>query len=164
MLVSEMTATHRIGVDEYLHMCFEPHAEYVEGQIVERSVPNEEHSSMQSYLIEQLRLLGRGHNFVVRPELRIQTTPSRFRIPDLCLRHRETDQIELTIEIISPDDALSEVWQKIREYLNLGIPAVWLIDPATRTGEMHSADAVERDNGGLMSYAGIVIDLNRVSD
>ena len=35
----------------------------------------------------------------------------------------------LVIEIISPDDRISEVRKKLQEYLDAGVLHVWLIDP-----------------------------------
>jgi Uma2 family endonuclease len=39
---------------------------------------------------------------------------------------------ELVVEILSPDDAWTEVTQKIREYLSIGVRLVWIVDPRTR--------------------------------
>jgi Uma2 family endonuclease len=36
------------------------------------------------------------------------------------------------IEILSPEDRLSRVREKINDYLSFGVSYVWLLDPATR--------------------------------
>src|ERR1035438_8849467 len=61
-----------------------------------------------------------------------------FRVPDVCLVLGEpAEQIFRTppficIEILSPDDRLSEMRQRVEDYLAFGVPYVWILDPATR--------------------------------
>ena len=42
----------------------------------------------------------------------------------------------LVVEILSPDDTYSEIEDRSRDYMNMGVETVWLIDPKTRTGRM----------------------------
>ena len=46
-----MATTHLISVEEYLNSTYEPDAEYVEGRIVQRALPQKPHSKIQTYLI-----------------------------------------------------------------------------------------------------------------
>lgn len=39
---------------------------------------------------------------------------------------------ELVVEILSPDDRMSEVREKLRDYFSVDVLAVWLVDPALR--------------------------------
>ena len=40
---------------------------------------------------------------------------------------------DLAVEVLSPNDSLKEVGQKIGEFLECGVPLVWLVDPAHET-------------------------------
>ena len=40
---------------------------------------------------------------------------------------------DLAIEVLSPHDSLQEVGRKIGEFLECGVPLVWLVDPARET-------------------------------
>ena len=40
---------------------------------------------------------------------------------------------DLAVEVLSPHDSLREVGQKIGEFLECGVPLVWLVDPAHKT-------------------------------
>lgn len=40
---------------------------------------------------------------------------------------------DFAVEILSPDDRMSDVLDKVRFYLEHGVRLVWLIDPRTRT-------------------------------
>jgi Uma2 family endonuclease len=45
------------------------------------------------------------------------------------------------VEILSPDDSYSDTQERAQDYLEMGIKAVWLIDPRSRTGRMCIEDA-----------------------
>ena len=40
---------------------------------------------------------------------------------------------DLAVEVLSPSDSLKELGRKVGEYLENGVPIVWLVDPAQRT-------------------------------
>jgi Uma2 family endonuclease len=40
---------------------------------------------------------------------------------------------DLAVEVVSPQDSPREVGQKIGEFLECGVPVVWLVDPARET-------------------------------
>jgi len=40
---------------------------------------------------------------------------------------------DLAVEVLSPDDRASEVLDKVRDWLQAGCQAVWIVDPAKRT-------------------------------
>ena len=74
----------------------------------------------------------------VVPEQRVQVKPQRFRIPDVCVVLGQPNEQILTkppficIEILSPEDRMSRVEERIDDYLAMGVPHVWLLDPKTR--------------------------------
>lgn len=43
----------------------------------------------------------------------------------------------LAIEILSPNDVKKDITEKIHEYLAVGIPLVWLVDPDYETITVH---------------------------
>lgn len=43
----------------------------------------------------------------------------------------------IAVEILSPSDQHEEVAEKVQEYLDVGVPLVWVIDPIFRTVEVH---------------------------
>src|SRR5260221_38495 len=82
-----MATAQLVSVEEYLRSSFEYDAEYVEGRIVYRPLPQKSHSKMQGNLYSALRETGRSSGHKIWPELRIRTKrePARFRVPDLCV-------------------------------------------------------------------------------
>lgn len=47
----------------------------------------------------------------------------------------------LCIEILSPEDRMSRVEERIDDFLTMGVPYIWLLDPATRRA--YTATAAE---------------------
>jgi len=162
-----MATTHLVSVEEYLHTSFEHDAEYVEGRIVYRSVPKKPHSKMQSFLDRKLYEIGQRLGYKVWPEQRIRTKakPARYRVPDLCVTLGEPDEDVFTeppylcIEILSPDDVAAEVSAKVDEYLTLGVPYVWVVDPVSLGGEVHTRDGIELVGDGRFRAGAIEVDL-----
>ncbi|HEX5000059.1 MAG TPA: Uma2 family endonuclease [Terriglobia bacterium] len=40
---------------------------------------------------------------------------------------------DLVVEVLSPQDRLTEIGRKIGEYLEYGVPLIWLVDPREKT-------------------------------
>jgi Uma2 family endonuclease len=163
-----MAVAELVSVEQYLHTSFEHDAEFVEGRIVERPMPTWEHSSVQGFLIETLRIIGRSLDLFARPEQRIQTLADHFRVPDVCVVGERPDPQDrgivtqppyLCIEILSPEDRAAETMEKVREYLNFGVEWVWVIDPASLTGQVHSRSSVASVENKIFSTDRFSVDL-----
>ncbi|SRR5579875_166404 len=125
-----------ISVEEYLRTYYDPDMEYVDGQLVERSVGERRHSLIQGLVITELNNRRRERGFEVFAEQRIIIQPGRhYRIPDICVKAVPYDPVpvlerpDLTIEILSPDDTLTAAAEKCAEYFQAEIPANWVCDP-----------------------------------
>ena len=62
-----------------------------------------------------------------------------MRIPDVCVtlgpKPPEVVLVSppfLCIEILSPEDRMNRIQQRMDDYLRFGVPHVWLIDPQSR--------------------------------
>jgi Uma2 family endonuclease len=134
-----MASSTAISVEEYLHTSYEPDCDYVDGELIERNVGELKHSLLQSILNGYLRMLGRSLGFRVATELRIRVGAGRYRIPDITvmLRNQPSEPTPtrppfLCIEIVSPDDRLTRIIERVKEYLAFGVPHVWVVDPENR--------------------------------
>ena len=165
-----MAITELVSVEEYLHSTFEHDAEYVEGRIVPRPMPQKPHSKMQRDLLRMLCPVGDPLGYEVWPEQRIRTQrlPARYRVPDLCVTQGEasedvfTEPPFLCVETLSPGDTAVEVWAKVREYLAFGVACVWIVNPNTGTGEIHSPDGSERAENGRFRAGEIEVRLGEL--
>ena len=132
-----MSAGTSISVQEYLNTSYDPDVEYVDGVLVERNVGDEQHSNVQSNVIFALR--SKYKNVKVYPELRSRVTQTRYRLPDVCVTLRRPtaqkallEAAFLAIEILSEDDRMTRVLEKLKEYAANGTPHIWVIDPRLR--------------------------------
>jgi Uma2 family endonuclease len=122
-------------VEEYLQNSWDPDREYVDGFVLERNLGELPHSYLQGLFLQLFAARGL-HAFV---ELRAQVKPRRFRIPDvLAMREAPKSRFVRTppfivVEILSPEDRASALSDKIDDYLDFGVPNIWVVDPARRT-------------------------------
>ena len=139
MLSFERVATKtQITAEQYLRMTFEHDAEFVHGEIVERSMPDYIHSTIQALLAFLFGALRQSHGLLTCCELRLKLAPDVYRIPDVCLLiHPPEGRIPeepplVVIEILSKDDRHSDLMQKLEDYQSFGVPNIWVIDPMTK--------------------------------
>jgi Uma2 family endonuclease len=164
-----MATTHLISVEEYLHSTFEPDAEYVEGRIVPRSMPQKPHSKIQGYLYRTLYEVAHpiGYEIWVEQRVRTKRDPARYRVPDVCVTFGEPDEDIfseppfLCVEVLSPDDTARELRIKVDEYLSFGVAYVWVADPISLEGEIHTHDRIERVRDGRFRAGDIEVDLQK---
>jgi Uma2 family endonuclease len=160
-----MDAATAVSVEEYLHTSYEPDREYVNGRLVERHVGEYFHSMLQGLIVGEL-LKRRARSFRVFTEQRVRIgAEPRYRIPDICVKalpHRADPILEksdLVVEILSPDDRPAEVLRKIADYLQAGVPHIWIVDPYQRT--VMEADATGfREAVNLTLETGLVGSVN----
>jgi Uma2 family endonuclease len=133
-----MSSRTLISVEEYLASSFRPDCDYVDGHIEERNLGERTHSWIQGMLIICLGRYLETEGIQVLPEVRVQVKPTRFRIPDVCvvLGHPGEEILTkppfLCIEILSPEDRMSRMKERVNEYLAMGVPYVWVLDPQTK--------------------------------
>ena len=136
-----MASTTLISVNDYLRTSYRPDCDFVDGRIEERNVGEHDHAALQAALILWFGRHQEEWKIEVLPEQRIQISATRFRIPYVCLVSLEhaVEQI-LTkpplacIEILSPEDTLRKMQERISDYLQFGVKSVWILDPATERG------------------------------
>jgi Uma2 family endonuclease len=135
-----MATQTSVPLEEYLRTYYEPDMEYVDGQLVERHVGEYFHGLLQGAIVSELNQRRRARRFRVFPETRVRINDRpRYRIPDISvmsLPHEVTSVLtrpHLVIEIVSPDDEVSEMFQKVADYAEAGIPYVWIVDPYKRS-------------------------------
>ena len=131
-----MATGHLISVREYLSTVYRPDCDYVDGVVVERNLGQYDHARLQGEVMFYFQLRRKEWGITVVPEQRVQVAPTRFRIPDVCVVKGEpTDQVFRTppficIEVLSADDRLAHMHERVQDYLKFGVPYVFILDPA----------------------------------
>ena len=127
-----------ISVEEYLSECYEPDCDYVDGHLEERNLGERDHAWLQTLVVSYF--MARRKQWGVMPivELRVQVKPKRYRVPDVCVILGNTDEQILTkppficIEVLSPEDRMSRVLKRLQDFVEMGVPYVWILNPQTR--------------------------------
>ena len=134
------TATH-IPLEQYLSTEYQPDAEYVDGEVEERNAGEYEHNLVQLALVNWFNERGREWNIRSIQEQRTRLTPTRYRVPDVCVFSRTlpresifTQPQLVAIEVLSPEDKHSKIQERIEDFINFGIRNVWVVDPIKRMG------------------------------
>lgn len=152
-----MSTVALVPLSEYLSTSYRPDVDYVDGRIKERNSGEGPHSNAQgrSYAF----LFQRRAHFGIRvlPEQRVQVSPTRFRIPDVCVQLR-SDPFEpivrrppfLCIEILSRDDKAGDLMERIGDYFGMGVRFVWVIDPLTRRAFVYTPGHMDEVTDGFL--------------
>ena len=140
-----MSTKTQIRSEDYLRMTFEHDAEFVHGEIVERSIPDLTHSRIQTLIAVQFESLRQAHGLFSCVELRMKLAPDVYRVPDVAAiagklpEQQVSDRPPLgVVEILSKDDRHSDLMQELEEYRKWGVPHIWVIDPAMQRFSMYT--------------------------
>lgn len=132
------------------------HYELVDGQLVEKKL-----SFWASYVANNLScrltifsnanqsgwVVSEGASYQCFPD-----APNRVRRPDVSFIRRDRLSLaqatteghlaiapDLTTEVMSPNDLGYEVAKKVQQWLHAGVRLVWVVNPETRTIDVHRA-------------------------
>jgi Uma2 family endonuclease len=147
VIMSDM-ATTATSIKEYLSTSYRPDCDYVDGEIQERHVGEIDHSRLQLAIGAFFYNRRKESGISAFTEQRVQVSPNRFRVPDVCVVIGEPEGQILRvppfvcIEILSPDDRVSRMNERMVDYLNFGVPYVWLLDPQTRKAWQYTKGAM----------------------
>jgi len=115
-----MATSVLVPLSEYLTTSYEPDCEWIDGELKERTRGTNSHGSLQVFFIRFFSLHEERWQVRVVCELRMQVALRRFRVSDVVVL-RATDPFEeivttpplLCIEILSPEDRISDLQEKI---------------------------------------------------
>lgn len=134
-----MATKVQVPLEEYLLTSYEPDREYLDGEIAERSVPKYPHSRAQARLASAFERVAKTHKLFACTEMRLQIAPTRVRVADLAVFAGSEPAEETpsapplaTVEILSPDDRMTSVFEKLEEYAAWGVTHIWLVDAKRR--------------------------------
>lgn len=155
-----MAVQTAITVEEYLQTGYQPDCEYLDGNVVERNMGERSHSLTQTQIIVALSAQARARRVLVFTEQRVQVGPTRYRVPDICVMRADAPGEEilttpplLCVEILSRNDAMSEVVEKVNEYLRFGVPCVWVVDPWRRWAYIYTETGPREVKDGILRCA-----------
>ena len=133
----------RMTPEEYLALPEEkPYLEYVDGMVVQKPMPTEDHAELAMEVGHHIRLWLRGKKGRVGVEARAKLGDlPNYRLPDVSYWKPEIPRGNqapptLAAEIRSKDQTMAELRRKCEFLRSTGVEACWLIDPVSRTAEV----------------------------
>jgi Uma2 family endonuclease len=155
--------------EEYLRTSFEgPEPDYIEGELVERTVPNFFHSRVQVRLSDAFKPWEDRRQLFRSSEIRLRVSPDKFRVADFAVFSAEQNEAippdapYCVVEIVSPDDRYDEIMSKLADYEGAGVEFIFVADPPAhklsryRHGDLLAVAALE-----LTAYK-VMIPLNLI--
>ena len=120
--------------------------ELVDGEIIV-SPAGMRHSEIAANILHVIATFLEGDPIgkVYPPDVGISLANGNIRPPDVTfVRHEKLPNgkspkgfgelvPDLAVEVLSPNDSLKEVGRKIGEFLDCGVPIVWVVDPSRET-------------------------------
>jgi len=149
-----MTPVTVVTEEEYLRTSYDPDVDFVDGVLEERNVGESDHSILQGEIMRWVMNHCQPLGLFAVIELRTRIRSDRFRIPDVVIvrkvpRTRVLETAPLVaIEVLSPEDRLSRMQQRIDDYLAMGTPYVWVIDPESRRAWVYREGSIEESKDG----------------
>ena len=146
--------------------------EYWHGKVVEKAVPTWLHSVLQAVLLQMLYEAGYftgsetdlrlSREFAPRPDvMATRHAPQETRYPT------QPQEVEIVVEVLSPDDTVAEVNQKCQEYVALGVAQIYVADPESQSAWMWNPERRQLDrvetwtltNGHVITMADVWLQL-----
>lgn len=135
-----------VTVEEYLHTSYRPDCDYVDGRIEERNLGEHDHGFLQAPLGALFTNNRTAWQVRAVTDVRTQVKSARFRVPDVSVLRADAPREPIirhpqliAIEILSPEDRLNRLQERVDDYLEFGIENIWVFDPETR--RVWTADA-----------------------
>jgi Uma2 family endonuclease len=153
-----MSSTTLVSVQDYLATSYRPDRDFVDGELQERNLGELEHSLLQTAIGAWFWTRQKEWNVVPVVEQRVQVTPTRFRVPDVTvLRSDQAREPIITvpplvlIEVLSKDDTLRSMRERVDDYLNFGVRHVWILDPGSKRAYVCTATAFQEPEHGVLA-------------
>jgi Uma2 family endonuclease len=158
-----------VSVEEYLHTSYRPDCDYVDGEVQERLWGEFDHSRTMGetlfYLITRYPPLRKR----VLPSLRVRVSTTRVRVPDICVLAEDAPKEQvitfppiLCIEILSPEDRMTRLLEKVNDYFQMGVPTCWIIDPVARLSWIATPGLLAEATNGILRAGDLEMPLAEV--
>lgn len=160
-----MSTAALVSLQEYLATTYHPDCDYLDGLLVERNVGQKDHSKLQGEVFAWFRSRRQALGLAAFVEQRVQVAARRFRVPDVCVvpLPEPAEQVftrapHICVEILSPEDTFPKLQERFDDYLQMGVPDIWVLDPVsrrgwrvTREGHFEALDGVLRTIDGAVA-------------
>jgi len=157
----------RLTLAQYSHVFFRPDAHFVDGEIIHRKLGDFIHSSAVGSLIGTLHPLCESFGASCCISLRLQTAPTRIRVCDFVVLAPDAppEQVPtvpplLCIEVLGPGQSPEQEIPTLADYLAMGVPNIWLIDPIRRAAYTYGTAGLQEADMTSLTVPGTSIQVD----
>ncbi len=134
-------ASPHIPLEDYLHGNYRPDLDYVDGSLEDRHVGEYDHGALILAVLQHF--LRHKHEWGLRvvSDVRIRISPTHYRVPDILLLSRDLPREQIIthpplvcVEILSPEDRIRSFQARVKDYFDMGVKHVWILDPKSQVG------------------------------
>src|SRR5438552_6305858 len=151
-----LTPTKLVTAEELLAMGDIGRCELINGEIVYMAPAGAEHGDIAMtigfFIKAHVQANDLGKVYAAETGFTIARNPDTTRAPDVAFVRKQRIPAtprrgyfdgppDLAVEVISPDDRLSEVTAKVDQWLAAGAISVWVVDPPNKTIEIYRQGA-----------------------
>jgi Uma2 family endonuclease len=171
MAAAPQPSPELLTLEEYLQTSYHPDCDFVDGHLEERNVGEYEHSTLQIAIGSWFFNRRKEWKIRVGSEYRTRVGTEKVRIPDISVFSHDgpSEKVRVTppivaIEILSPEDRLPRVIPRLKDFVSMGVPNVWLIDPFERVGYAFEESGLRLIEGDRLEakHSPIYLDLSDV--
>ncbi len=157
-----------ISIEDYLNgRVPEPDVEYIDGVLKEKPLVQKVHGRLQVIIGSWFEAHADEWDQIASVEVRTRVSPSRVRLPDLIIEQvgpgpgpaTVVDPPTIVIELVSPSEEFTELFEKLLDYEQMGVRNVWVIDPQLRRGWVCQAGSLHSTERFTVSDTPIYLDL-----
>ena len=149
-----------VSVEEYVSTDYSPDREYLNGAVVKRNLGERGHSRLQTLVCGYILAREKEWRVVALSEQRVQVKASRFRVPDICVLGEDDPDEAIVrhppivcIEILSRDDRMSAMKERIEDYLEMGVRCIWFLDPVASSAFDATREGIREVNEATLRAA-----------
>lgn len=154
-----------VPLEEYLRGCYKPDRDFVNGELQERNLGEIEHSEMQLAILLWFVRHAEQWRITPLPEMRVQISGDHYRVADVAVISTDAPREKalvtpplIVVEILSVEDRVQRYRERLDDYLVMGIPHIWVIDPIWKIGfDCSHGDWVRRSR--LEASSGIYLSI-----
>jgi Uma2 family endonuclease len=138
---------HLIGETQYLHTSYRPDCDYVDGVVLERHLGTHPQGRLQTLIAAYLLQREQQWQIHAVVEVRLKIRARQYRVPDVMVLRAAgaypaviEEAPLLCVEVVSPDDNLADLVVRAGDYLSIGVPVTWILDPAAKRAFVYSGE------------------------
>ena len=163
-----VTTPRPISIERYLNRNnFRPDVDFVDGRLVGRNIGEFNHADVVGELSFRLGNKEEEWSVIGLISVRVRVSATRVRIPDLCvldanLNHKQVIDHPpmLCIEVLGSEDTVTAMRERTQDFLDMGVPEVWIFDPWTRTAFVCTNGAMTAYKQSILRLAGSKVELD----